>query len=123
VEKTSTDALKLSELRTQYFGLLNELDQFKLAGVPSQWQQELSGQCWYTKREAYSLLSGIRICRPNQAGDSSHSPGEQRLAAVRRYLTSEHSGQYGPHMGPPRQPPGQCVSCRKLLGSTGRRAG
>ena len=57
VEKTSTDAaLKLSELRTQYVGLLNELDQFKLAGVPSQWQQEVSGRCWYTKRGAYRLL-------------------------------------------------------------------
>jgi len=57
VEKTSTDvAAELSALRTKYFGLLNELDQFRLAGVGTQWQQELQGRCWYAKREAYPLL-------------------------------------------------------------------
>lgn len=57
VEKTSTDvAAELSALRTKYFGLLNELDQFRLAGVGTQWQQELRGRCWYAKREAYPLL-------------------------------------------------------------------
>jgi hypothetical protein len=52
-------ALELSASRTTYFGLLSELDQLRLAGVGTQWQQELQGRCWYARREACPLLAKL----------------------------------------------------------------